>query len=82
MDYARGQLALGHSPAQACESLVAEALKRGSTDNVSVLMVRLGDRAIDPPKQASLGPRSMALGMQRKKVTLHAQTIAARSMRS
>ena len=46
VDFARRMLAQDHAPEVVCEGLVAEALKRGSTDNVSVLLVRVGSKPI------------------------------------
>ena len=46
VDFARRMLVQEHAPEVVCEGLVAEALKRGSTDNVSVLLVRLGSKPI------------------------------------
>jgi len=65
VDFARQLLAREHHPAVACEGLVAEALKRGSTDNVSVLLVRLGSKPIAAAKQPGMKPRSQAMAEQK-----------------
>ena len=59
-------LARSQPPAQVCAGLVAEALRRGSTDNVSVLLVRLGAKPITLPSRPGQGPRTVALAEQRK----------------
>lgn len=66
VDFARRLLVQEHAPAVVCEGLVAEALKRGSTDNVSVLLVRLGSKPIAAGTgRVGSGPRAAAMGSQR-----------------
>jgi serine/threonine protein phosphatase PrpC len=66
VDFARRMLVQEHAPEVVCEGLVAEALKRGSTDNVSVLLVRLGSKPIAAGTgRVGSGPRAKAMGSQR-----------------
>jgi hypothetical protein len=66
VDFARRMLVQEQKPAVVCEGLVAEALKRGSTDNVSVLLVRLGSKPIAAGTgRVGSGPRAAAMGSQR-----------------
>ena len=62
VDFARRMLVQEQKPAVVCEGLVAEALKRGSTDNVSVLLVRLGILSAPLCAALDLGLRFPAVG--------------------
>lgn len=63
-----------------CAGLVAEALKRGSTDNVSVLLVRLGSKPITLPSRPGQGPRTVALAEQRQNdATLSNEELVAKA---
>lgn len=49
-----------------CEQLVSEALRRNSTDNISVLLVRLGSKPIAAGTgRVGSGPRAESMGSQR-----------------
>ena len=67
-DLARRHLAHSQPPETVCAGLVADALKRGSTDNVSILLVRIGTKPIVLGSVAGAGgarPRTVALAEQR-----------------
>ena len=63
VDHAWKHLANKDSPDHAAEQLVAYTLKRGSTDNVSAIVVRLGKSSLGPSKEEF---KEKALALQRE----------------